>query len=775
MNEQANRALAEALRLAEHGYALTPVTLTRAATGKKAARFHKGWRHEAAWSSDPDMIKAWWFDHPDTSFAIGGGVNGIEGVDLDVKPELDVHAVADWSARGLPVSPFTQWTPSGGCHLIWRARPEGPTLPQEAGKTVGKGWDTRNRAGLFFASGAYVVGEEGHYETEGELPKLADLPYTPHDVLEVFAHVPDKAERPADGRIVTHDETWQRAQVHAALTAIAEHDRNEGGYRAKLQHAGLFLGRAVDQGFLTVEAAEARILDAHRSVWGPTVFAENLKDVRDALKDGPRLERWRVPPTLPTVERPSALAGPATVTARVDELPTDADLQADAWLARPPAEDVDPAVEMAELADAVELRDLAGQLGSVRMAKAVLSERARRAARRAEDEAERPPRPDIESLVVWDDELESVTLPTMALEELIPERGVGWLGGPSGTYKSFVAIQIARALAHGVPALGHREFTVDRARRVLYVAGEDSDGVAMRSRAARHRLGVVAGRQLVQYPRPIDLTSEREVEDLVAFVVRHEIGFVIVDTFRQSTLGVNENDNSEVGVILGRLIGLRDRHDVGSMLIDHTNKSAQGLADLGGAGAKRANADYVLMIDLPNGSRDADQQRTLRVAKLKNLPDGRTWPIRLDTVPAVTDAKGRPSAVAVVGEVLPDVEAWQMAGLTWTDGRWNLPADVTALQGRGANAARDLARYMRVQAADPQGTGESRLEAIKVLRATNGRGGVGVYTDDTILRHGWSRLVELGRLVPKAADATGKSTWVSQVSDPKPPGPDDPM
>ncbi len=393
----------------------------------------------------------------------------------------------------------------------------------------------------------------------------------------------------------------------------------------------------------------------------------------------------------------------------------------------------------------------------------------RRAVRRAADEAERPARPSMDSLAIWDEDLESVPLPRMAVEELIPEWGVGWLGGPSGTYKSFVAVQLARALAHGVPALGNPEFAVDQARRVLYVAGEDSAGVAMRSRAARHRLGVKAGRELALYPRPIDLTSEHEVADMCAFVLRHEIEFIVVDTFRQSTLGLEENSNSEVGVILGRLIALRDEHEIGSLLLDHTNKTAQGLADLGGAGAKRANADYVLMIDLPGVTRDRDQQRTLRVAKLKNLPDGKTWPIKLEAVPAVTDAKGRASAVAVVGEVLPDAEAWIAAGLAWTDKRWALPADVEALTGRGAAAARDLARYMRVQAADSQGTGESRLEAIRALKAAAGRGGIGTYSDDTVLRHAWSILVKAERLSSVTNDPTSKSMWIMRVDDPRPP------
>jgi hypothetical protein len=294
---QARFALAEALRLAGLGYRVTPVTITRAASGKKHARFHRGWRHEEAWSNDPDQIRAWWTDHPDTSFAIGGAANGIEGVDLDVKDGID--APRWWSEQGLPLSPFTQQTPSGGLHSIWRAPTDRPGLPQEAGKTFGRGIDTRNRAGLFFASGAYVVGEEGSYTTLGGLPPLAELETTPDVVLELFADHSEKerAVRPTDGRIVVHDLDWQERKFAEALQAMRDHDRDavKGGYRAKLQGAGLFLGRAVEQGLLTGGEAEELILDAHRHVWGDNVWPENVKDIRDALADGPRLERWRVP------------------------------------------------------------------------------------------------------------------------------------------------------------------------------------------------------------------------------------------------------------------------------------------------------------------------------------------------------------------------------------------------------------------------------------------------------------------------------------------------
>lgn len=294
---QADHCLSEALRLAERGYALTPVTLTRLPSGKKGSEFHArvriggktlGWRHEAAWSSDPDQIRAWWVDHPDTSFAIGGAANAIEGVDLDVKAHAD--GVSWWSAQGLPLAPLVQHTPSGGVHLIWRVG-EGQGLPQRVDGLTGV--DTRNRSGLFYAAGAYILGEEGHYTIAGELPHLEALDVTPYQVVGLFADL-GKRERPADGRIVEHDLEWQQAQVKKALESVRSFDRElDTEYRKRLQHLGLMYGRIVEQGITDTETAERQWRKAHCAVWGTEVWPENVKDFRDALRDGPALERWR--------------------------------------------------------------------------------------------------------------------------------------------------------------------------------------------------------------------------------------------------------------------------------------------------------------------------------------------------------------------------------------------------------------------------------------------------------------------------------------------------
>lgn len=394
----------------------------------------------------------------------------------------------------------------------------------------------------------------------------------------------------------------------------------------------------------------------------------------------------------------------------------------------------------AKAADDLALRGLAIELGSEAAAKTELRERALREARHRLDVEARPVAPPFEELVVWDDDLESIPPPRMVIPDLLPERGVGWLGGPSGSYKSFVAVSLATGLGYGTSVLDRPGWVSREKHKVLYVAGEGKSGVALRMRALRHHLGVSPDRRVALYPRAADLTNEREVERLTDYLVDLEFTWVVIDTFRQSTLGVNENDNTEVGVIIGRLLGLRDTHGIGAILVDHTNKSAQGLADLGGAGAKRANTDFVLMVDLPNGDRSVGEQRVLRAAKFKDKQDGQTWPIRLESTPDVTDDDGDACAVAVVGEVATggstDIhgdEAWRQV---------ELPADVTGYEGAGREALNLVSQIVMHYGSGESGV--SRAEVVTYYRAAVP--GVSKTAAQKRVNKAWDALHELGRL-----------------------------
>lgn len=716
---QAQHCLSEALRLAEHGYALTPVTLTRLPSGKKKATFHTGWRHESAWSNDPDQIKAWWTDHPDTSFAIGGAANGIEGVDLDVKEHAD--GVTWWSSQGLPLAPLVQHTPSGGVHLIWRVGEDDEGNPRSLPQSVDgmRGVDTRNRSGLFYAAGAYIVGEEGFYSIAGPLPHLEALDTTPAEVVALFAGR-EKADRPADGRIVVHDLDWQRAKCREAREAIETFDRDvDTEYRKRLQHLGLFYGRIVEQGAalgeyaLTAEQAEAKWRKAHIRVWGPDVWPENVKDFRDALRDGPRLERWRTP------ERAAAEAEKAAETSGE----TDEDY---------------------EQALAYEVR----------------KERLRREAKQRLAAEEREPLQVLDFASFLASPMPDYLVPNMLYRD-----GLAVVFGAPGAAKSFLVLDIALSLASGTPWRGQDIGT----GVVHYVMAEGQSTNVLRTMAWLQHRGVNAsdvGERFHAIPVPIMLT-DAGVIDYIERVRADQPDMIILDTKNLMYAG-KESQGDEYGAMLRVLHRLRvAAGGAAVVLVDHS-----GLGDdtrTRGSNAQKGGVETEIRVSTMEGIRKAE------ITRDKSGMIGTEWLYRLEQVPEVP----RPhdvSAPAVCvplspGEAIPDSGMWERRRDDWCafDQQPPLPDDVMDYSGKGATAVPALARFLRWNAVG--GLGFSLASARKaVLAKMLNEKGKPKFSADTVDR-AWGALHDMGRLrsVQTSGEPTGRSLWKIHPGDPEMP------
>ena len=654
-------ALAIATHIRDRGWRPIPIE----PRGKRPAG--GGWAVKAA-SIPTDQMLHLWFGNNCAERNVGIACKPSQLLVVDEDTDEALTAFANLCGETLPVTYRVRTRK--GWHWYFDAS-EYPELGNSPGELGAHGMDVRGggtgEGGYVLAAGS--VHPTGHvYAAEDDYVLPAMLPAWLAEAIErrpVTDAGPGSTPPPAEGW--TDEPRYGTAvDLHAQYQRHLNGVRTPGGqFRHELYLAALDGWRLADLGLVDEDTVLGELAAQVRKVWGAD------PDERDRH-------------IVYAEARAKATSSP--------------------WVLR------DPPAPGADSSDEQGSAPTAEEIAARRLATALDEGRMRRQVRRLLDAEERPAVPDLDELIVWDDELERVPPPIMAIKQLIPEGGVGWLGGPSGSYKSFVAVSLAACLAYGVRALGHDEFTVRATRKVLYVAGEGSAGVALRMRALRAHFEVQRDRQVALYPRAVDLTNEDSVERLASFVVRNGIEHVVVDTFRQSTIGVNENDNTEVGVILARLIALRDEHGIGSTLVDHTNKSAQGLADLGGAGAKRANVDYVLMVDLPNGSRAVTEQRTLRVAKLKDSPDGRTWPIRLEQVDEVVDGDGASSAVAIVGEVAVDagdIHGGQDWHLIPSD---ELPGAVQAVT-KYASAVRDVYRAL-LAVDDETGLTQPQLRSI---------------------------------------------------------------
>ena len=230
------------------------------------------------------------------------------------------------------------------------------------------------------------------------------------------------------------------------------------------------------------------------------------------------------------------------------------------------------------------------------------------------------------------------------IKNLLPDRGLVVLFGASGSGKTFVAIDIAYAIARGVAWRKNRT----KRGRVLIVAAEGAKGMSKRLKAYADYYGIDPNEVdigLLTVP-PNFLLSE-DVTDLAgAIAASGGADVIMVDTMAQVTPGANENSSEDVGLALGNARALEMATEALIMMVDHSGKDAS--KGVRGWSGKRAAADAELeVLKYENGTRE------LRITKMKDGDDGLKWGFRLETVIVGTDVDGDPitSCVAVEADV----------------------------------------------------------------------------------------------------------------------------
>jgi hypothetical protein len=174
------------------------------------------------------------------------------------------------------------------------------------------------------------------------------------------------------------------------------------------------------------------------------------------------------------------------------------------------------------------------------------------------------------------------------IKHVLPAESIGMLFGASGTFKSFIALDAALHIVHGLPWLGRKT----EKGAVLYIAAEGGSGLWKRI-AAWHRARRIpwADAKLYVVPVALDLQADawRVVE--AAQSIGETPSLVIVDTLSQTYAG-EENSAAEMAAYL-RELGIRFRQlwQCAVMLIHHTGHTATERPR--GSSAMRANLDWM--------------------------------------------------------------------------------------------------------------------------------------------------------------------------------------
>lgn len=196
------------------------------------------------------------------------------------------------------------------------------------------------------------------------------------------------------------------------------------------------------------------------------------------------------------------------------------------------------------------------------------------------------------------------------VKHVIPSASIGMLFGGSGTFKSFIALDCALHVAHGLPWMGR----LTKQAPVLYIAAEGGAGLWSRIEAwHRQRNLRWDDAPLYVVPTAVDLSVDAWRVVDAAQAIGATPGLVIVDTLSQTYSG-EENSANEMAAYL-REIGLRFRALwlCAVLLVHHTGHSATERPR--GSSAIRANLDYLLGVQ-------RDEKEMLATLSCQKQKDG---------------------------------------------------------------------------------------------------------------------------------------------------------
>ena len=261
------------------------------------------------------------------------------------------------------------------------------------------------------------------------------------------------------------------------------------------------------------------------------------------------------------------------------------------------------------------------------------------------EDATEPPKPEPRYKLLGADELRNLPPLAWRVRGVLPAVGLAALYGPSASGKSFLAFDMAAAIAEGQRWFDCRV----EAAPVVYAALEGEAGFKLRAQAWEVSRGRALPDGLRMMLQPFKLTDGQDVLDLAAVVPAGAV--VVLDTLNRSAPTADENSSRDMGEILEAAKTLQTLTRGLVLLVHHTGKNAA--AGLRGHSSLFAAMDAAIEV-----SRDGDR-REWKVAKSKDGQDGTAHPFKLqvETLGVEETGEAITSCVVVRDTAAQDVRA----------------------------------------------------------------------------------------------------------------------
>lgn len=207
-------------------------------------------------------------------------------------------------------------------------------------------------------------------------------------------------------------------------------------------------------------------------------------------------------------------------------------------------------------------------------------------------------------------EIELLPRPKWLVRGLLVESTISVLSADGGSFKSFLALDLALSIATGTPFHGRE---VKRGA-VVYVAAEGFYTVLDRAKVWSQVRGVPLPKNFHILRAPVNVSDARQVTKFAEQFRKFSPVFAVLDTLSQNAIGLNENANDEMARFMAGMAATGVATGAHIMAVHH---NAKATGTFRGAGAIKNNVDTHISLDRPD---EDDERVNVRCEKQRGRP-----------------------------------------------------------------------------------------------------------------------------------------------------------
>lgn len=185
-----------------------------------------------------------------------------------------------------------------------------------------------------------------------------------------------------------------------------------------------------------------------------------------------------------------------------------------------------------------------------------------------------------------------------AIDKLIPKKGLTIIAGPTSTFKSWAAMQMALSCVTGTPFLDKFE---SKKANVLYIDEENGNIILLKrfdmlikGNDLESKKDLFENLKISQYNN-LKLDSKDFISNCNSLIEKYGIKVIIFDSVVRGMNG-DEDTAKDVRIVHENIKNIfSDKDELAFILLHHTSKSGKGMASIRGSGDWVNMADIVIM------------------------------------------------------------------------------------------------------------------------------------------------------------------------------------